>query len=440
MKKNEYGLFTTIAMIVGIVIGSGIFFKCDDILSYTDGNIFLGVMVFVIAAVAIIFGCLTFAQLAAMNDEPGGLITYGEMCYGKTAACSLGWFQTFLYFPTIIAVISYFAAEYVCMLFNIKASTEVMALIGAAILLCLYVINVISAKAGGLFQNATTVIKVIPLIIIAVVGMFMGNPSEAFSSAHNSTFSGGWLAAIVPIAFSYDGWIGATSIAHEVKDSKKNLPRALVIAPIFILVVYVAYFVGLSTFLGPDVILKQGNAHLYTAANEIFGSMGAKIIVIFVTISILGTLNGLIMAYIRQPYSLAIRGMLPKAEAVSKVNTKVDMPLNSGIVAYVCTMIWFVIHFVILEAGIKGFDISEISITLNYVLFAVIYVKVLQYGVKKQIKGVFKGIVCPSLATAGSAVILLGSISSKLFWINTLICAIILLSAAAFWKKREKNI
>lgn len=440
MNKHEYGLFTTIAMIVGIVIGSGIYFKCDDILIYTKGNIFLGVLVFIIAAVAIIFGCLTFANLAAKNDEAGGLITYGEMCYGKTAACALGWFQTFLYFPTITAVISFFAAEYICMLFGIRATTEVMAIIALAILLFLYIVNIISAKAGGYFQNAATVLKLIPIIIIAVVGLYLGHPAAALKvSVRTASFSNGWIAAIVPIAFSYDGWISSTSICHEIRNSKKNLPRALIIAPICILLVYLLYFVGLSTYLGPDNIMSQGNTHLAVAAKDIFGSMGALIIMIFVIISILGTLNGLVMASIRQPYSLAIRGMLPKSEKIAKINSKVDMPISSGIIAFIFTMIWFVVHFVTLKTHIADFDISEISITLNYMLFALIYAKVLQYGIKKEIKGVFRGIVCPLLAMAGSAVILIGGIGSNMFWINTATCIVILLSAVVFWKRKEKS-
>lgn len=83
MKKTGYGLFTTIAMIIGVVIGSGIFFKSDNILVATNGSIALGVLVFCIAAIAIIFGSLTISELAARNSEAGGLIAYAEQSYNK---------------------------------------------------------------------------------------------------------------------------------------------------------------------------------------------------------------------------------------------------------------------------------------------------------------------------------------------------------------------
>ena len=76
MQENRYGLPTAIAMIVGIVIGSGIFFKSDNILIATNGSIKLGILVFIVAALGIIFGSLSIAELASRNSEVGGVITY----------------------------------------------------------------------------------------------------------------------------------------------------------------------------------------------------------------------------------------------------------------------------------------------------------------------------------------------------------------------------
>ena len=73
MQQSRYNLFTAIALIVGVVIGSGIFFRSDNILVATGGNVFLGILVFVIAAISIVFGCLTIAELAARTDRPGGV-------------------------------------------------------------------------------------------------------------------------------------------------------------------------------------------------------------------------------------------------------------------------------------------------------------------------------------------------------------------------------
>ena len=308
MKNKGYGLFTTIAMIIGVVIGSGIFFKSDNILVATGGNIGLGVIVFCIAAIAIIFGGLAMGELASRTTEPGGVIAYAEMCWDKRIACAFGWFMTFLYYPTLIAVVAYVAGIYLCMLFGINGSFELQILIGLIVIVSLFFINTISARLGGIFQSASTIIKLLPLAIIAFAGLVFGNVDGlSLSNMSEGINSSGWIAAIAPIAFSFDGWTVSTSIGHEVRNSKRNLPRALIISPILILIIYILYFVGISIYLGPETIMALGDEHVYLAARNIFGHLGSKILLTFVVISIIGTVNGLIIGMIRQPYSLAIR-------------------------------------------------------------------------------------------------------------------------------------
>lgn len=441
MKEKRYGLFTAIAMIVGIVIGSGIFFKSDNILVATGGSISLGVLVFCIAAIAIIFGSLTIAELASRNTEAGGIITYAESAYNKYIACAIGWFHTFLYYPTLIAVVAWVAGIYICMLFGINSTLETQTLIGVVVIIYMYVSNVLSAKLGGYFQNASTVIKIIPLILIAATGLIFGNVDTVVVSDVTNMQSFGWIAAIAPIAFSFDGWIVATSIGHEMKKPERNLPKALVIAPLFILAIYLLYFVGISSFLGPDVVMQMGDAHVDLAANKIFGPMGAKIIITFVVISILGTVNGLTMGHTRMPYSLSIRGMFPNYKKFSVMNEKLIMPVNSSIIAFVITCVCMVIHYLTQKFSmLQNADISEISITINYVLYILLYVKVFRMGCSKEIKGVWRGIINPIFATIGSLIILFGSMSNPLFPLYTLICGLLLVASVLFWKYQSKNV
>lgn len=437
MKKNEYGLFTAIAMIVGVVIGSGIFFKSDNILVATGGSISLGVLVFCLAAIAIIFGSLTISELASRTSQAGGVISYAEDSYNKSVACAFGWFQTFLYFPTLIAVVSWVAGIYICMLFGLESTLNVQILIGLAIIIVLFITNTLSAKLGGYFQNASTIIKLIPLIFIAVVGLIFGDVSKVSFADVTTMQSAGWITAIAPIAFSFDGWIVATSIGHEIKDSKRNLPKALIIAPIFILVVYIVYFVGVSTYLGPDAVMSLGDGHVDLIANKILGPLGAKIILIFVIISIIGTINGLILGLIRLPYSLAIREMFPNSKNISKLDQRINMPLNSAFVGFALCIFWTVVHYLTTKLGLlSNSDISEISITVSYVMYILLYVKVFKLGREGEVKGLWRGIINPILATSGSLIILVGSLGNELFWIYSLVCGFVILASIVFWRKR----
>ena len=441
MKKNEYGLFTAITMIVGIVIGSGIFFKSDNILVATGGSVSLGVLVFCIAAIAIIFGSLTISKLASRSSQSGGLIAYAEENYNKSLACAFGWFQTFLYFPTMIVVVSWVAGIYIFLLFGIEATLEMQMLVGFIIMMFVFIINSLSAKLGGVFQNVATIIKIIPLIIIAVAGLILGDTNSISLEDVTSMQSVGWIAAIAPIAFSFDGWVVTTSIGHEIKDSKRNLPKALIIAPIFILIIYLLYFVGISIYIGPETIMELGDAHVDLAANNLLGPWGAKIILTFVVVSIMGTINGLTLGMIRLPHSLAERNMFPKSELVSKVNEKLLMPVNSAIVSFIICLVWFVIHYMTTKFGIlPNSDISEISITMSYALYIILYVKVLQLGRKGEIKGVWNSKINPTLAILGSLIILFGSMSNSLFWMYALFCMLVIVSAVVFWRRKERKL
>ncbi len=440
MTKNKYGLFTCIAMIVGVVIGSGIFFKSDNILVATGGSISLGVLVFCIAAISIIFGSLTIAELAARNDKAGGIITYAEDCYNSGVACAYGWFHTFLYFPTLTAVVAWVAGIYITILFNIESTLENQVLIGLAVAGVLFATNLLSSRLAGYFQNASTVIKLIPLIAIGVLGLVFGNPDALPAAPAGDLTSTGWIAAIIPIIFAFDGWIVATSISHEVKNSKRNMPLALVLSPLLILTIYLLYFIGISQLIGPDTLIEMGDAHVDLAANRLFGPFGAKLILVFVIISVMGTVNGLIIGLTRMPYALAIRNMFPYSKKVSEVNEKLGVPVTSALVTAVIVLFWFMMHYVTQKNNLlPNSDISEISITINYLGYIILYIQVFRYGIIGEVKGFWRSKVNPVLATIGSLIILIIGMRSPLFWLYALLCGIVILFAFLFWHK-NKNI
>lgn len=443
MEKRRYGLFTAITMITGIVIGSGIFFKADNVLSYTNGNVMLGIIIFVVAAIAIVFGCLAISQLAVLTDKPGGLISYTEEFVGIGPSCAFGWFQTFLYLPTLAAIVAWVSGIYICQLFGIESSMEVTVLIGAGCLIVLFIMNALSAKLGGYFQNASMIIKMIPLVIIAVAGLIFGNPSEVTSNSietfKTATISFGWVATFAPIAFSFDGWIVSTSICHEIKNSKRNLPLALTISPLVILVLYLAYFVGISAYVGPETILSQGDESTFIAATNLFGDLGAKIILIFVIISVLGTVNGLVLGFIRMPYSMALRNMIPGSNWLKKEDEATQMPINSAVFAFILSILWMGIHYITQKQSMRG-DVSEIAIGVSYLNYIVLYVSVMRLAKKGTIKGIWKGYVIPVLAIVGSLVILSGSVTHPLFVYYFIICLAIILSGLLYYKKNRSNI
>ncbi|MGL4773295.1 MAG: APC family permease, partial [Clostridium sp.] len=434
------GLFTAITMIVGIVIGSGIFFKSDNILVATNGNVTMGVLVFCLAALCVIFGCLNIAELASRTEGTGGIIAYAEKFVSKKASCVFGWFYTLLYYPTLIVVVAWVIGIYSCMLFGIDGTLENQVLIGGVFIVFLYIVNSLSAKLGGYFQNASTIIKIIPLVMIAIYGLFFSDFTGLTPENIELVKSTSWIAAIAPIAFSFDGWIVATSISHEVKNSKRNLPLALIIGPIFVLIIYVAYFVGISILVGPENIMALGDEHVSVAANAVLGATGAKVILVFVIVSVIGTVNGLIMGFIRLPYSLALRELLPKSDFIKVINKKYEMPINSAIISSFITLFWFVVHYLTQKLNLlPNSDVSEISVVMSYVLYCMLYIAIFKMGTSGEIKGFLKGRFYPVMGMLGSLVILTGGAKNPLFIYYALFCILVIITSIVFFNKTQEN-
>ena len=438
--EKKFGLFTAISMIVGIVIGSGIFFKSDNVLVATGGNVFLGALVFCLAASAIVFGSLAIAELAMRTEGTGGIIVYAEEHVGPRTARIFGWVQNFVYYPTVTVVVSWVIGIYGCILFGIKAPLELQVLIGFAFLVTITLMNYLSAKVSGYFQNASTIIKIIPLFIVAIVGIVFGEPDFSIMEQAGSMAKGaGWIAAVGPIAFSYDGWIVATSVSHEIKNEKKNLPKALIVAPIFILIIYVCYFVGISTLVGPEVIIELEDAHVGRVFESFLGSVGSSILLVFVIISIMGTTNGLILGGSRGIYALGLKSMIPKSKVFAKIDEKRDVPLNGLLLFFgVCT-VWTVIHYITTKYGLlPNSDVSEISIVTMYLLYLVLYVQVIKMKKKGIIKSVWKGYIIPGLAMMGSAFIFIGGMQSRMFLAYVGFSATVGTIAALYKPKSER--
>ncbi|MDF2800530.1 MAG: amino acid permease [Anaerocolumna sp.] len=442
MKTHKYGLFTSIAMITGIVIGSGIFFKSDNILKSTNGNLGDGILVFILAAFAIVFGSLAISQLAMKTDKPGGIITYAEEFCSMPIGCAFGWFQSFAYLPSIAAVVAWVAGIYTCILFNLPNTLENQVLLGLGYILILSLFNTLSARLGGYIQNGTMIIKLIPLIIIAIAGIAFGDPGKSMNYNTVSIGGAGLLSAILPIAFSFDGWSISTSICHEIKNSKRNLPLALIISPILILVIYVLYFVGITSLVGAENVISMGDDHVNFAATKLFGEMGGKLIIVFVIISVLGTVNGLILGSIRLPYAMALRNMIPGSEVIKKTNTKLNgMPLNSAILATAFTLLWLLLHYVTQKFNLlPNSDVSEISIVTNYLGYIILYIAVIRLTRKGEIKGKFKGYIIPVLAIFGALIILLGGIKNPLFPMFLVFCVTLVVISIIYAQKNKHRI
>lgn len=416
-KTREFGLLMSVAMIIGIVIGSGIFFKADDILVQTNGNVLIGCIVLILGAFGIIFGGLTIAEWAKVTDDAGGLISYGEKAFGKRFAFLIGWFQTTVYFPALIAVVCWVGGNYTIMLFPQVSFLQDKVWVLAVFYICLlYIMNTFSIHIAGKFQTTAMFIKLLPLAIIAVLGVLFGDASHLrFEPLATSTLFAS-AGAIVSVAFSYDGWSIAPSICHEIKNAKRNLPLALTIAPILILLVYLLYFLGMNFLIGPTQILALGDDAFLAAATKLCGNFGAKLLLICVVISILGTANGIALGSCRIPHALALRKELPFSEKIAVIHPRFGISLPSCMISFIFTMCWLGIHFITIEIpsiATLSIDVSSIPIVLMYVFYSILYIGVIAYAMRGNIKSKISGYLYPILAIIGAAIVIYGGLQSS---------------------------
>lgn len=392
MHEKRFSLVTALCMIIGICIGSGIYFKADNMLIATGGSVALGVAMFCIASVVIVFGGLALSVYAARSEAAGGLLSYADTYLPKPLARAFNWNFAILYLPAISAVLSWVVGVYFCMVFGLDGAFgkgnafAVQMVFGLVFFLICSLWNVFAPKLSGYFQNATTLIKMLPLAAVGVAGIAYGAMGEvgtvAGEAVADSASASGvdglaWFAAAAPIAFSFDGWSMSTGIAPELRDSRRNLPRALVVAPLVVLALYLAYFVGLSTVLGPQTVMSAGDGSLGLFFSSLFGPGAATLPNVIALVSVMGSVNGVVLSMLRMPYALAQRGDFPFAERVARVSPRVGFPVWSAVAGVAMTLAWMALHVVATTGGlIPNGDISEVSVAFNMVLLCALFVRV----------------------------------------------------------------
>ncbi len=412
--KKKYGLPMAIASVMGIVIGSGVFFKGEKILSITGGDLPLGILAWIIGGIVMIFCAYGFAILASRHEKVSGIVDYSEALVGKKYGYFMGWFVAVAYYPTIGSVLAWATARYICVLFDFSIAGPQCLAIAGFLLVFSYAINALSPVIAGKVQVSSTVIKLIPLILMAVVGTIKGFSNgmlvENFTNVISNDLSrtDALFKAVIATAFSYEGWIIATTINAELKDAKRTLPKALIAGTIGTVIVYVIYYIGLAGSVSNAELIAQGETAVRHAFSSVFGQVGGTLMVVFVIISCYGTLNGIMIGATRALYSCSVRNQGPKPEMFKQVDPASNMPTNSSIFGLLCTAFWLLYFYGSVVTTMEGnapwfgkfsFDSSELPIVTLYAMYIPIFVCMMY---KEKGLGLFKGKIVPLLAIIGA--------------------------------------
>ncbi|MCB5951896.1 amino acid permease [Enterococcus sp. BWT-B8] len=339
--KREISFFGALSTVMGTVIGAGVFFKAAAVVEKTQAT-GLTLVVWLLAGFLTICGGLTVAELATAIPETGGPIRYIERIYGKLPSFLLGWAQSIIYFPANIAALSIIFATQLVNLFHLSAGNLLPLAFCTAV--SVTGINLLGTKTAAGVQSLTLSVKLIPIALIIIVGLFTPGKVDVslftMSSGQGNSWAVGVSGALLATLFAYDGWLGVGNIAGEMKHPEKDLPKAIILGLSFVTIVYVLINLVFLKTLPISSIAGNLNSASETAM-VIFGEFGGKLVTIGILISVYGALNGYTMTGLRVPYAMALENQLPFSTAFGKLSKRTNAPF---IAAYVqlgiaCVMI-----------------------------------------------------------------------------------------------------
>lgn len=309
--ERRLGPLDAAAIVISNVIGGGIFFVPVIVAQLVPGpTAMLGVW---LAGGALAFaGAMAYAELAAVRPHAGGEYVYLRDAYGPLAAFLTGWTSFIAGFSGAIAASAVALADYVSRFIPIPAAAKPVVSIAAIALLTL--VHVRGLGPGRLVQNTLAGLKVSAILVLIALGFSIGHGDPSHLAAGGTVMPVAWLLALVPVMFSYSGWNAAVYVAEEVREPSRNVPLALALGTVTVVIIYVAlnalYVYALP--MAELAALPPGRL-MDTVAERLFGFAAGNIIALFTIVSIAASISAMVLAGPRVYFAMARDGMFVRA-------------------------------------------------------------------------------------------------------------------------------
>jgi APA family basic amino acid/polyamine antiporter len=297
-------------LIVGAVIGSGIFLVPAQVLRQVHGSTGLATLVWLAGGILALLGALTYGELAAMKPSAGGVYVYVRDGFGR--------FPAFLYGWSLFLAISSGAVSALAVAFStylgavIPLSPAASKLAALACITAVTIVNVLGTRQSSDLQNWTTLVKVVLLVGIAAVLLMLGRHTAAVTSSLWPREMGGVVSgfglAMVTALWAYEGWQFVTYSAGEAVNPRRDFPRALFWGTLFLTVLYIVAGFGYLVALGPQ---GAANSDVIAAAamQATVGPWAAKLVALTILISVFSAMNSVVLTAPRVFYAMACDGL-----------------------------------------------------------------------------------------------------------------------------------
>ena len=335
---RSLGLWSSVAVLVGSTIGSGIFRTPAGIAQRVD-DVPLFLLAWVLGGVVALCGALTVAELAAAFPRSGGIYVYIKEAWGPLPAFLFGWAALLIIRPGAYGAIGITASAYTLRALGLDPAASLAGLpiraeqgLGAVLIIMVAAVNYNGIRKGAILQNLSTVFKVGALAALILLGFAIGD-GMGFGTMVAQRAEVGlspWLLAMVSILWAYDGWADLSYVAGEVRDPQRTLPRALVIGTTIVVAVYLGANL-VYNYLIPIEQMKSAELVAADVASRLIGPVGIVAVSVAVAVSTFGTLNGTMMTAPRIFFALAEDGLFPRA--IARVNPRTGAPTGAIILA-----------------------------------------------------------------------------------------------------------
>jgi basic amino acid/polyamine antiporter, APA family len=336
------GLWSSAALVVGITIGSGIFRSPAGIAQKVPHpTVMLGL--WVLGGAITLCGALSLGELAASLPETGGLYAYLREGWGRLPAFLFGWSELILIRANALGGIAVVFGEYLLRSAGVDPVEHYVfaRCLSAGAIAFAAAANIRGANIGAFIVGIATWAKFAALLVLALSAFVLGSHHGA-TLAHLSTGTGAAIGfssmglALVSILWAYDGWADLSFASGEVKDPERNLPRAIILGTIAIIVIYLLTNVA---YLYVNPIEDVAKSRLVAADTmfAVFGQAGVVLVSLFVMISSFSSLNGSMLASPRVFFAMADDGMF--FETIAKVHPRYKTPYVAILLAAVLGMI-----------------------------------------------------------------------------------------------------
>ncbi|MDL2212087.1 APC family permease [Erysipelotrichaceae bacterium OttesenSCG-928-M19] len=423
---------------VGMVIGSGIFFRADNILGFTENNVGIAIVAWFVLGFTLIFAGIGFSILASRTNREGGIVGYMEDCYGDKAAFLTGWFTTFVYIPLLTGILGIVASGFLLQLIGVENGGAMLTqVVGFVLIVLAYIWNYLSTKFSALFSSAATIIKLLPIIIIGFIGMTkldVGLVADGLSAWDMGLFT----APLLSMAFAFDGWTSVATLSKDMENPQRDIAKVLAINAAIVTAAYVFYFTGMTMIFADNIseIARLEDGHVFVAAETVLGTIGGKFVLFCVVMSVMGTLNGNVMAGFRYPHALAQSKDLPNSEFFVE-ESKYGTTGRAAMITFVTVIAWYILYTVQAVAAegaaegadymFSGISFDDIPIMAIAAVIIILLIGAMRFGMKEGY-GVVKSIIAPIIGIIGQGYVIFSFIGTNEKWLTYMIVVIVIIA------------